>query len=228
MPRLIVLLIASLLLLSACGGDDDAADEEAGAAEGTATAAPAEEVGCEEVEAPEPKGGQDLRRPQRRLDADTTYVAEVTTSCGTFEITLDSERAPRTGGSFARLAERGFYDDLTFHRIVPGFVIQGGDPEGNGSGGPGFQVVEEPPEDLVYAKGVVAMAKTATDPAGASGSQFFVVTGEDAGLPPEYALLGTVSEGLDVVERIGVVQTDPATEAPVDPVVIQSVEIREE
>jgi peptidyl-prolyl cis-trans isomerase B (cyclophilin B) len=228
MPRLIVLMLAALLFLPACGGDDEAGEGEAGTAGSAATSVPAEEAGCEEVEAPEPRGEQDLRRPQRRLDADTTYVAEVTTSCGTFEITLDSERAPRTGGAFAHLAERGFYDDLTFHRIVPGFVIQGGDPQGNGMGGPGFQVVEEPPGNLSYTKGVVAMAKSATDPAGASGSQFFVVVSEDAGLPPEYALVGTVSEGLDIVDRIAAVQVDPATESPVDPVVIQSVEIREE
>jgi peptidyl-prolyl cis-trans isomerase B (cyclophilin B) len=229
MPRILLLLLACLLLLPACGGDDeDAAAPAADPAEEAATAAPAEEAGCEKTEAPEPKGEQDLDKPRERLDAGTTYVAEVTTSCGTFEITLDAERAPKTGGSFAHLARKGFFDGLTFHRIVPGFVIQGGDPQGTGSGGPGYQVVEAPPQDLVYSKGVVAMAKAATEDPGTSGSQFFVVTGEDAGLPPEYALLGTVTEGLEVVERIGVVQTDPTTEAPVQPVVIESVEIREQ
>ena len=86
-------------------------------------------------------------------------------------------------------------------------------------------VVEPPPKDLVYEKGVVAMAKTQTEPAGASGSQFFVVTAEDAGLPPEYALLGRVTAGQDVVDRIGVAETDPATEAPIDPVVIKSITV---
>jgi cyclophilin family peptidyl-prolyl cis-trans isomerase len=109
---------------------------------------------------------------------------------------------------------------------VAGFVIQGGDPSGDGSGGPGFSVVESPPEDLAYTKGVVAMAKTATERPGTSGSQFFVVTGEDAQLPPEYALVGKVTKGQDVVDRIGVLPTT-ADEQPAEPVVIRSVEVAE-
>ena len=104
-------------------------------------------------------------------------------------------------------------------------MIQGGDPKGDGTGGPGYSVVEAPPKDLVYAKGVVAMAKTGAEPAGTSGSQFFVVTAEDAQLPPDYALLGKVTGGQDVVDKIGVAETDPATEAPVEPVVIASVKV---
>ena len=224
-------MLLALLLLGGCGDDEETPATTAATpapAEESATAAPAEEAGCEKVELPEPKGEGDLKNPKESLEAGKTYVAVVDTTCGTFEITLDPEQAPKTGGSFAHLAEEGFFDDLIFHRIVPGFVIQGGDPQGNGSGGPGYQVVEEPPQDLVYSKGVVAMAKTATDPKGTSGSQFFVVTGEDAGLPPDYALLGKVTSGLEVVDRIGVVETDPNTEAPVSPVVIESITIREE
>jgi cyclophilin family peptidyl-prolyl cis-trans isomerase len=82
-------------------------------------------------------------------------------------------------------------------------VIQGGDPEGTGSGGPGYSVDEKPPANLAYTKGVVAMAKSGAEPPGRSGSQFFVVLGADAGLPPEYALVGKVDKGFDVVERIG-------------------------
>ena len=119
-----------------------------------------------------------------------------------------------------------FYDGLSFHRIVAGFVIQGGDPKGDGSGGPGYSVTEAPPSDLTYSKGVVAMAKTATEAAGTSGSQFFVVTGEDAGLPPEYALLGKVTKGQEVVDKIGVVAVGP-DEAADDPVVIRSIRITE-
>ena len=106
-------------------------------------------------------------------------------------------------------------------------MIQGGDPQGDGKGGPGYSVVEAPPQDLVYTKGVVAMAKTRTEPAGTSGSQFFVVTAEDAGLPPDYALLGKVTAGQDVVDKIGVAETDPATEQPLEPVVISSVKVTE-
>jgi cyclophilin family peptidyl-prolyl cis-trans isomerase len=124
------------------------------------------------------------------------------TSCGTFKIALDTKRAPKTANSFAFLTEEGFYDDVTFHRIVPGFVIQGGDPEGTGAGGPGYSVVEKPPANLAYTKGLVAMAKSEAEPPGSSGSQFYVVTAPDAGLPPEYALVGKVSEGYSTVEAI--------------------------
>ena len=108
-------------------------------------------------------------------------TAVVETSCGTFDIALDTKRAPKTANSFAFLAEEGFYDDLTFHRIVPGFVIQGGDPLGTGTGGPGYSVDEKPPANLAYTKGIVAMAKSSAEPPGSSGSQFYVVTGADAG-----------------------------------------------
>ena len=103
-------------------------------------------------------------------------------------------------------------------------MIQGGDPKGDGTGGPGFSVVEAPPKDLAYTKGVVAMAKAQNEPPGSSGSQFFVVTGEDAQLPPDYALLGKVTAGQDVVDKIGLLPTTQA-EQPVDPVVIKSITV---
>ena len=133
------------------------------------------------------------------------------TSEGTFAFKLDVEGLAEHD-RLVRVARRrsGFYDGLTFHRIVPGFVIQGGDPSGDGTGGPGYTVVDTPPQDAKYTKGVVAMAKTGAEPPGTSGSQFFVVTGADAGLPPDYALLGKVTEGIDVVEKIGKLG-DPST-----------------
>ena len=137
-------------------------------------------------------------------------------------MTLDLESAPATAASLVALAEDGFYDDTVFHRIVPGFVIQGGDPTQTGGGGPGYQTVDVPAADAAYTHGVVAMAKAGTEPAGTAGSQFFVVTGADVGLPPEYAIVGEVTEGLDVVELIGTLG-DPATEQPTQPVVIESV-----
>jgi peptidyl-prolyl cis-trans isomerase B (cyclophilin B) len=149
--------------------------------------------------------------------------AIVDTSCGEFEITLDTERAPKTANSFAYLAQEGFYDDLVFHRIAPGFVIQGGDPLGTGTGGPGYTVDEKPPSNLQYTKGVVAMAKSPAEPPGRSGSQFFVVTGAAAPLPPDYALVGQVTDGIDVVERIGKLGTPQ--EQPKRTVLIESVEI---
>jgi peptidyl-prolyl cis-trans isomerase B (cyclophilin B) len=145
--------------------------------------------------------------------------ARIETNCGDFTIALDSKRAPKTVNSFVFLTEKGFYDDLTFHRIVPGFVIQGGDPLGTGTGGPGYSVVEKPPANLSYTRGVVAMAKSSAEPPGSSGSQFYIVLGADAGLPPEYALVGKVSEGMDVVQRIGKLGTP--SEKPKQTVLIE-------
>ena len=128
------------------------------------------------------------------------------------------------------VAEAGLriVNGTTFHRIVKDFVIQGGDPAGTGEGGPGYAVVEAPPSDLTYDKGVVAMAKTQTDPAGASGSQFFVVTGDGAAqLPPDYALLGKVTSGMDTVDKINGVQADPNTGQPAFTVVIKSITVAE-
>ena len=178
--------------------------------------------GCEEVEAPEPKQIA-LDEPKQTVQKGEKLTAVVETSCGTFDIALATDKAPKTTNSFAYLAEEGFYDGLTFHRIVPEFVIQGGDPEGTGGGGPGYFVVEKPPANLAYTKGVVAMAKTSAEPPGTSGSQFFVVTGADAGLPPEYALVGKVDKGMDVVERIGELGTP--TEQPKQTVAIEKVTI---
>jgi len=137
-------------------------------------------------------------------------TATVDTSCGNFEIQLDTSSSPKTVNSFAYLSKKGLYDDTTFNRIVPHFVIQGGDPLQNGSGGPGYSVVEPPPHNATYQMGTVAMAKTAVAPRGQSGSQFFVVTAADAGLPPNYAILGKVISGMDVVKRIGTLG-DPAS-----------------
>ena len=111
---------------------------------------------------------------------------------------------------------------------MPDFVIQGGDPAGDGSGGPGYSVEEAPAEDLKYEEGVVAMAKTGAEPAGTSGSQFFIVTGAGAAsLTPDYALLGKVTEGMDVATKIGDIQADPNTGQPAAPVIIKSVTVEE-
>jgi peptidyl-prolyl cis-trans isomerase B (cyclophilin B) len=186
--------IVIIILVSRGGGSSDTGSTTASGKSGS--------NGCEKVKAPEPKEVS-LKAPKQTVKKGEKLTAVVETSCGTFDIALDTTRAPKIANSFAYLAEEGFYDDLTFHRIVPEFVIQGGDPEGTGAGGPGYTVTEKPPANLSYTKGVVAMAKSSTEPPGAAGSQFFVVTGADAGLPPEYALVGKVSKGMDVVETIG-------------------------
>jgi cyclophilin family peptidyl-prolyl cis-trans isomerase len=179
-------------------------------------------AGCEPVEAPEP-AQIDLPAPEQTVKAGEELTAVVRTSCGTFEIALDTRRAPKTTNSFAYLAREGFYDGLDFNRVVSGFVIQGGDPLGDGSGGPGYSVTEKPPADTAYTKGVVAMAKSLDEPSGRSGSQFFVVTSLDTGYPPEYALLGEVSKGYGVVARINELGT-PA-EKPRQTVLIEEIAI---
>lgn len=180
--------LAVALALAACGGDDGG--EESSALPD----------GCEQVSAPAPKE-QRYAKPKRTLRGPADAVVQ--TNCGDFTISLDTARAPKTTSSFAGLVEQGLYDDTLIHRIEPGFVVQGGDPRGDGTGGPGYFVDEPPPQNLTYSKATVAMAKTAAEPPGRSGSQFFIVTAPaDAGLPPDYALLGKVTDGYDTVERI--------------------------
>jgi peptidyl-prolyl cis-trans isomerase B (cyclophilin B) len=241
-PSLLLVLAAALALvaLAGCGSSKKSSssgfvstpttDTTASTPDTTASTATTSQKGpCKSVAKPSPKGPQNLPKPTLKLDPAKQWTATMVTNCGTFTIKLDVKRAPKTSASFASLSEKGFYDNLIFHRIAPGFVIQGGDPQGDGSGGPGYQVVEAPPKTLKYTQGVVAMAKTGTDPAGASGSQFFVVTAPDAQLPPEYALLGRVVKGYKVVDTIAnlPLQTqDPSGSAPVDPVVISKVTIK--
>jgi peptidyl-prolyl cis-trans isomerase B (cyclophilin B) len=206
--------VVAAILISR-GGSDDSESES------TATTA----NGCKLVEAPEPKTVS-FKAPEEVLQPGEKATAVVKTSCGTFSIALDTGRAPKTANSFAFLAEEGFYDDLTFHRIAPGFVIQGGDPEGTGTGGPGYTVDEKPPANLAYTQGLVAMAKSPAEPPGRSGSQFFVVTAPDAGLPPEYALVGKVSEGYPVVAKIEELGNEE--EKPKQTVLIETVTIETE
>ncbi len=143
------------------------------------------------------------RAADQKLDPNKTYTLRLETSCGDIEIELDVMESPRTANSIAFLARDGFYNGLVFHRIVPGFVVQGGDPRGDGSGGAGYDVVEPPPDDFSYEEGIVAMAKTQNDPRGTSGSQFFIVSGPEAkDLPSDYAYAGKVVDGMDVVEKI--------------------------
>ena len=201
--------LAAALLIGCGGGEDDE----------TSADLPA---GCSEVSAPAPRQVE-LSAPDESLQGPATAVVE--TSCGTFRIGLDTDRAPRTTSSFAYLARQGVYDDTVFHRIVPGFVIQGGDPTGSGTGGPGYFVDEEPPGNLSYLRGIVAMAKTAAEPPGRSGSQFFVVTQPDAGLTPDYALIGRVTSGMDVVDRIEELGTPEGR--PREPVLIRRITIED-
>jgi cyclophilin family peptidyl-prolyl cis-trans isomerase len=227
--RRLAALCALLLALAGCGDAADRAPGGGAPEEGASTseAPPPTETksasGCRTAEAPVPKPDGGESRPRKPLPEGREHLVRVETNCGAFTIRLDLESAPNTAASFAGLARSGFYNGTVFHRIVPGFVIQGGDPTGTGTGGPGYGTRDVPPSDAGYTRGVVAMAKGADEPPGTAGSQFFVVTGQDVGLPPEYAVLGEVTEGLEVVERIG--RLGDAAEQPTEVVVIEGMTV---
>jgi peptidyl-prolyl cis-trans isomerase B (cyclophilin B) len=206
----IVASLAAAALLAGCGDDGD---------QETSAQLP---EGCESVQAPAPK---DVKlAPPGKVATPAANTAVVETNCGTFEIALDTGRAPKTTSSFVYQVDKGVYDGTLIHRIEPNFVIQGGDPKGDGTGNAGYTVDELPPQNLAYTRGTVAMAKSAVEPPGRSGSQFFVVTAADAGLSPDYALLGKVSTGFDVVQRISELGSPGGR--PLEPVVIDRITLK--
>jgi cyclophilin family peptidyl-prolyl cis-trans isomerase len=226
LKALSVLVCSAALVLAACGDDDEQPAEKKEAASPPATE---QEAGCKDVEQPPPRDDGGQKKPRKPLDAGKTYEVELTTSCGAFTIRLDQKTSPNAAASFAALARSGFFDDTIFHRIVPGFVIQGGDPTAGGSGGPGYSTRDAVPGNAAYDPGVVAMAKAGNEPPGTAGSQFFVVTGADTGLTPDYALLGKVTKGMGVVQEIGQLG-DPASGGagtPLQSVVIEGTKVRE-
>jgi peptidyl-prolyl cis-trans isomerase B (cyclophilin B) len=229
MLKLLSALLGALAVgLAACGGDDDSQPAQK---DQQAAAAPAGEQqgACKDVSQPTPRDGGGQTRPKQPLDPAKTYAVELQTSCGSFTIRLDQRTSPHAAASFASLARNGFFDDTIFHRIVPGFVIQGGDPTASGTSGPGYSTRDRVPASAAYDPGVVAMAKAGNEPAGTAGSQFFVVTGVGGGLTPDYALLGRVTKGMKVVGAIGQLG-DPAsggTGTPLQSVVIEKATVHE-
>jgi len=229
------LALVLAVVVAGCGKSNDstsstAAKAAGGATDTSTTSTNAASSGACTPAKPKNKGAQHIPKPTTLLPADKPATLVLQTNCGEIDIALDVKRARVTSSSVAYLVRKGFYDGLSFHRIakVPtggDFVIQGGDPTGTGNGGPGYSVREKPPAGLRYSRGVVAMAKTEIEPAGTSGSQFFIVTAEDAGLPADYALLGKVTKGDDVVSKIAATPTD-STEHPTKPVVITKATIR--
>ena len=154
-------------------------------------------------------------------------MAVVETSCGTFEIALDTQASPKTTASFEYLAENGVYDDTLFHRIIPGFVIQAGDPSGTGSGpGPGYTIDEPPPDDSSYTRGSRCDGQDRSRATGPLGQPILRrATVPHADLPPDYAVAGEVTEGFDVVERSRQLGSPDGSGSPLEPVVIDSVTI---
>src|SRR4051812_43257760 len=221
------MLVSLACLAAGCGGGGGG-DSQTPPPSTQTQADAAQGGGCEQAQQPPPRKSGNESKPKEKLPVDKDNAIVVETNCGAFTIALDPKAAPKTTASVAELARKGFYDQTTFHRIVPGFVIQGGDPTGTGTGGPGYKTVDKPPSGTRYTKGVVAMAKAGNEAPGTAGSQFFVVTGDDAAqLPPDYALLGELTSGQPVVEKIGAIITDPRTDAPDAPVVIESIRVVE-
>ena len=177
---------------------------------------------------PNPDGSSPQRQkfdaaPPMIIDTAKNYTATMVTSKGTLEIVLDALGAPVTVNSFVFLARWHYYDGIVFHRVIPGFVLQGGDPTGTGAGGPGYRFNDELPKAGRYEVGSLAMANAGPN---TNGSQFFVISGPDGvRLPPLYALFGKVVKGLDVVQAINDIGSGSGK--PREEVVIESVTITE-
>ena len=180
------------------------------------------------TECPAPDGSSPKRQrfdgpPPMCIDPARTYGATMVTSKGTMTLHLDAAGAPNTVNNFVFLSRYHYYDGVGFHRIIPGFMVQGGDPEGTGRGGPGYRFADELPRPGRYAVGSLAMANAGPD---TNGSQFFIVSGPSGvGLPPQYSLFGKVVSGLDVVAAIEAVGTGSGS--PKEKVTIESVTITE-
>jgi cyclophilin family peptidyl-prolyl cis-trans isomerase len=161
--------------------------------------------------------------PPMCIDPDRRYTAEMVTSKGTMRIALDPIAAPATVNNFVFLARYHYYEGIVFHRVIPGFVLQGGDPTGTGTGGPGYRFDDELPPGGRYELGSLAMANAG---ANTNGSQFFVISGPDGvRLPPQYSLFGKVVSGLDVVAAIDALGTRSGK--PSELVTIESVTVTE-
>lgn len=167
--------------------------------------------------------------PLMTIDPEGSYTATISTSQGDITIQLFAPEAPRTVNNFVFLAREGFYDGLTFHRVIKDFMVQTGDPRGDGTGGPGYRFDDEP-VNRGYTRGIVAMANAGPN---TNGSQFFIVHGTDVGLPPNYTIFGEVAQGMETVDSIAntPVQPNPLNpqevSSPVNPVTIETIEITE-
>ena len=162
--------------------------------------------------------------PDMVIDPAKRYTATVSTSMGDLVIALDAVQAPKTVNNFVFLAREGYYDGVIFHRIIQGFMCQGGDPTGTGRGGPGYKFADELPRPGQYEIGSVAMANAGPN---TNGSQFFIVSGPSGvGLPPQYSLFGKVVKGLEVLAEMEKVKTGPG-DKPVQDLTINSVEVTE-
>ena len=178
---------------------------------------------CPAADGSSPKRQRFDAPPPMCIDPAKRYSAKMTTTKGEMVIVLDPIAAPKTVNNFVFLARYHYFDGVFFHRVIPGFVLQGGDPEGTGRGGPGYRFADELPKPGRYELGSLAMANAGPN---TNGSQFFIICGPSGvGLPPQYSLFGKVIKGMDVVTAIEAIGTGSG--APKERVVIESVEITE-
>ena len=220
----LLILFAGLVLLVACGGDDAISTSIPSATTGpvptsipSATASPVPTT---------TSGGTTIKQypapPPMTIEADKSYTARINTNRGTIEIELFSKEAPKTVNSFVFLAGEGFYDGVIFHRVIKDFMLQGGDPTGTGTGGPGYRFEDEIVASLVFDRpSLLAMANSGP---GTNGSQFFITLVPTPHLNGLHTIFGQVVGGQDVVDDIGLVSTD-SRDRPLEPVVIESIEI---
>lgn len=224
-----VLLIAFLLLAMAaagCGSKSKDAEAQQTTTQQTSTSGSGSDNSSEAVK-------QWSEMPEMAIDPNKTYTAVFHTSKGDFKVALFADEAPTTVNNFVFLSKQKYYDGISFHRIIESFMIQTGDPNGDGSGGPGYHIPDELGSDHKYDVGTVAMAKTQEPNSG--GSQFFICTGKDCSnlnQTPDYTIFGKVTEGLDAVTAIAKTPVGPnpmtgEVSVPQEKVTIDSIEIEE-
>jgi cyclophilin family peptidyl-prolyl cis-trans isomerase len=229
--RVIALVLPPAIILTACGAAPPGRLAAIGTPQPASVRADAA-AACwnheQRVEGDEGMAQQYSEPPRMRIDASKSYTGTLETNKGVVEVELFPEDAPQTVNNFVCLAEDGYFDDTPFHRIVKGFVIQGGDPTGTGSGGPGYQFADEPiARD--YERGTLAMANAGPN---TNGSQFFIVLDDLRGkLPKNYTIFGQVTEGMDVVDAIANTPTRTGrsgeNSTPTEPITLEKVTISE-
>jgi cyclophilin family peptidyl-prolyl cis-trans isomerase len=224
-----VLFALVIVLFNVVGGSSSKKAASTTTTTTTTASAHALPAGCTSTAPPSSKKPTDLKAPALQIDPKKTYTATVQTSCGNVTIALDAKNAPKSVNNFVSLARMGFYDGLKFHRVAndpP--VVQGGDPKGDGSGGPGYTTTVELPPDGKYPAGAVAWAKGGNDPDGSAGSQFFIDSGDASSIGSHYGYIGKVTGGMDNVQKMATqAVADNQNGEPAHPLYIEKVTIAE-
>jgi cyclophilin family peptidyl-prolyl cis-trans isomerase len=228
---IIAIILGATGIFNGGGSSKNVSSTNTSTAKSTPTAAKGAQISgdtpCPKADGSSPRTTSFAKPPPTCIDPNKTYTATMQTSQGgPITIALDPKQAPKTVNNFVVLARYHFYDGVSFHRIVPDFVIQGGDPQGTGQGGPGYMFADELPQGGQYKIGSLAMANSGPN---TNGSQFFIITGQQGvQLPPQYSLFGQVTAGMDTVNKIAALGVAGAPNGePKEPVSMTSVIIQE-